>query len=256
MCGDWKMTQDAKGCLTRERVTFLVPDGVYTNPTIKILDGCIAEIEPGGAVIQSRPEPCQASAPGGGGGGGAIEIEQSVCNLLQQVGNAYRARVFMAVGPNSPLSVTGCGTQAQPFVLNFSQQVSGYSRNTCGFDIRNGVIFGLPATIPAGLQAGVGIRITTDPNTCVATIEQDTDVNSATAPHAISASCVAAVKTFTGRAATTYRLLHPANPGGSVTITTDGAGVAVIPATVVTGLNNVTVNGVLIGAVLVPAACP
>lgn len=121
-CGDWLVKSDANGCITRTRVATNVPDGVYYNATITITDGCISGISSGSRVLQSRPEPCTSGTPGPVVTPD-VGLDPSVCNLMSGPANALLARAYVSAGTN--MSVTGCGSQVNPFVVSYAGPLPG-----------------------------------------------------------------------------------------------------------------------------------
>ncbi len=125
-CGDWLVKHDANGCVTRERVANNMPNGTYVNPTITVSNGCITAIAAGGRVLQSRPEPCTTSTPNITPPA-AVGLDPNICNQLSGSASALLANCVVTSGAN--MTVTGCGTANNPYVLNYSGPLptAGYS---------------------------------------------------------------------------------------------------------------------------------
>jgi hypothetical protein len=160
-CGDWLVKVDSNGCVVRERVAINVADGVYTNPTITITDGCIAAISVGGRVIQQRPEPCQSSTtqppepP-------SISLNPSPCNLLSGGASSLLASiVFDQIG--SDITVTGCGTPSSPARITYTGTITQPNAYTPTWV--NGVAVQTPLVTPVTKVQSSTLNVTTSTTT-------------------------------------------------------------------------------------------
>lgn len=123
-CGGW-LYKEVDGCTTRTRLVGVLPDGIYTNPVITLSNGCISRIENGSAVVQMRPNPCTTTSGGGGGTTPAtVTVNPSNCNLTSSGALGLLTNVtFDQVTSN--VSVTGCGTATNPFILTAPTNTGG-----------------------------------------------------------------------------------------------------------------------------------
>jgi len=122
-CGDWLVKVDANGCTTRERVANNVLDGTYANATVTIVDGCIAGISSGTNILQQRPEPCISAGTGTPPTPTTVGLDPSACNLLSGPASALLARGHFSPGSN--ITVTGCGSQSNPWVVSYTGALPG-----------------------------------------------------------------------------------------------------------------------------------
>jgi hypothetical protein len=192
-CGGW-LYKELDGCTTRTRLAGVLPDGVYTNPIVEMVNGCMKSIKSGTNIIQSRPEPC-ATGAGSVTPVANITISPAPCNLLSGSASALFAGItFNQAGQN--ITVTGCGTPTSPLVisanagslltsiasttLQYSVSPSGaVSINTqganyskCGTVIESGIVKTYSDTIKT-IIGQFGIKATYDAATCKATLEFD-----------------------------------------------------------------------------------
>lgn len=97
-----------------------ISDGEYG--TIIVKDGCIVDAKPA-PVFQYTPPPCNESAIGcggsssGSGGAAGVVIQTGACNLLKQDASG-RLGAFLTVEGGEGVSVTGCGSESNPLVIN------------------------------------------------------------------------------------------------------------------------------------------
>jgi hypothetical protein len=235
--GDWTVAQTA-GCLTRTRTSFNMLDGVYLNPTVTITNGVVSRVVAGSAVAAVRPDLCT-----GGTGSvtpGTVVVSTDPCSLLfKDVAGVLHAPVFAQAGIGSGVTVTGCGTQANPFVIGTTALASGYSRNdTCGWNISNGVVYAMPATLISSITPGPGVTVTYNSATCAATV-------GLSAASQVVIPVVVAAGLY-GSPNTSYVINGVAN-------LTDSTGLAATPTNIATGsVYAVTVSGTLVGYIVGP----
>lgn len=177
-CGDWT-TAVVDGVLQHTRTSFNLADGVYLNPTITIANGCLVNIAAGTNVITSRPELCTGST--GGGGAASITFDTDPCSLVTTTsGGALSTIVHAQAQVGSTVTVTGCGSSLNPFVIGSTQPVSTYDRvDTCGWNVNNGVIYGMPASVLSAVEPGPGISVTYNGSTCTAVVSLATATQAA-----------------------------------------------------------------------------
>lgn len=228
-CGDWQTTFSGN-CLSRTRVNNLMPDGTYANPTLTISNGCITQVVAGAPPITVRPELCGTTTTTPSA---VVALDTNPCNLLSYVGTNLLARVYTQTGIGA-ITVTGCGTAGNPLAVTFTG--SGFNRNdSCGWDVQDGLVHAMPATIVSSVVAGSGIQVTYNAGTCAATV---TAVRGAI-PH-INTLCE-----FFGSPTTTYVLEHWTTLVQH-TINTNNVGYGSVTDNFPIGLYRVYANGVLI----------
>lgn len=168
--GQHAVTQSPAGCLSVERTASL-PDGTYTNATITVLNGIITGVTSGYAVAAVLPGLCQGGGSTTGGPGTAeVDVVNDPCNMSSLQGGAIMTS--LVVNPGDGISVTGCGTTADPLVITndaIAEDGTGATVNSCGYEIVNGVVktWTNPITTVA---AGDGIKIDYNPANCKITI--------------------------------------------------------------------------------------
>jgi len=150
--------------ITESARTPLIPDGVYTNPTIRTVAGCIVELTEGTNVVYSACDPC-ALPPTPPPPTTSVDISGEACNLSSLDGSgALITRAFiLSVSPC--ITVNGCGTPLSPFQIGLAISPDAgnsvqcrangvYSTNIptttgvnfigCGITIQNGLVTALP----------------------------------------------------------------------------------------------------------------
>lgn len=169
-----------------------IPDGVYANPTITMVGGCITAIEQGTNVQYSECDPCATPVPPPPTQ--SIPIDGSGCNLLINGSDGLLATIITT--PSSCIGFSGCGTAGSPlqafpiispdagnalqcrpnglFAPDPSSTV-GANANTCGIIIQNGLIVQLPLPFQPVLSISAdpsgSVTVTQDPlNPCHYTI--------------------------------------------------------------------------------------
>lgn len=235
--GDWTVAQTA-GCLTRTRTSFNMPDGTYLNPTVTITNGVVSRVVAGSAVAAVRPDLCTGST--GSVTPATVVVAPEPCNLLyKDVSGALYAPVFAQAGVGSGVTITGCGTQANPLVIGTTALASGYSRNdTCGWNISNGVIYAMPATFISSITPGTGVTVTYNAASCTATVGLSA-----------SAQVVNPVVVATGL----YGTPNTSYVINTLANLTDATGFAAAPNNLASGsVYAVTVSGTLTGYVVGP----
>ena len=91
-----------------------IPDGVYLNPTITVVDGCITSMVQGTNITYSACDPClvpvvpPVDTP--------IVIDGDPCNLSSVGPDGLLTQ--LVVTPTSCIGVSGCGTGGSPLALN------------------------------------------------------------------------------------------------------------------------------------------
>jgi hypothetical protein len=138
-----------------------IVDGVYTNPVIKMIGGCIESIQNGDSVIYSACDPCAPTpvppppTP--------LEIDGAACNLASVGPDGLLVQLYTAF--TSCIQINGCGTPGSPltaapiissdpgnslecrpnglFVPDPSATV-GVNSVSCGIVIQNGLVTQLP----------------------------------------------------------------------------------------------------------------
>lgn len=159
--GNYTLTYD-KGRVIKVPRAEKIEDGIYTNPTITMQDGCVVAIEQGTNVVYSACDPCVT--PVTPPDGGSVTLSGDACNLtVETSGDGLLTQLF--VGMNTCIRLTGCGVAANPltaepiispdagnalecrgnglFVANPSA-TTGANFVGCGIVIQNGLITTLP----------------------------------------------------------------------------------------------------------------
>lgn len=179
--GQHAVTQSPAGCLSVERTASL-PDGTYTNATITVLNGIVTGVTSGYAVAAVLPGLCQGGGSTPGGGSTAeVDVVDDPCNMSSLQGGAIMTS--LVVNPGDGISVTGCGTTADPLVITndaIAEEGTGASVNSCGYEIDNGIVKAWTNPITT-VVPGDGIKVDYDPANCKITITN-------TKPAAASAS--------------------------------------------------------------------
>lgn len=160
-CSGNKTLRWEKGRITERPRDPLIEDAVYTNATIRTVDGCIVEITEGTNVVYSACDPCAvaASPPVNG----TVAISGESCNLTTyDQGGALLTQFFSVSSPC--IAVDGCGTSYSPLIPTIirspdagnviecrdnglfvpATQSNGVDFNGCGIVISNGLVTGLP----------------------------------------------------------------------------------------------------------------
>lgn len=98
-----------------------VIDGWYSE--IHVVNGCIIDARTAPIPIYTPPPCAPAAKPcddNNNGGESDIVLNPEGCNLLEYISGMLDARIYF--GANTGLTVTGCGTQNDPLVLNVTPQ--------------------------------------------------------------------------------------------------------------------------------------
>jgi hypothetical protein len=133
--GNYTITFDGQ-CLTKTRRANAIPDGTYKNADVSIEDGCITALSEGTPSSTVLAGPCTTTP--GGGIGTTPTIATGSCNLLSDTGSGLQARAVLVAYP--PLSVTGCGSAAQPWVMEFDgASIGGVDVDSCGYKATGGI---------------------------------------------------------------------------------------------------------------------
>jgi hypothetical protein len=161
-CAGNKVLRWADGRITETPKSPLIPDGVYTNATIRTVDGCIVEILEGTNVVYSACDPCAVPAPPPVNGQVAISGES--CNLTSFDQGGALLTLFYAVSSDC-ITVQGCGTSFSPLIPSIRVSTDpnnivecrstglyvpaqsgpgGVNSVGCGIEITNGLITALP----------------------------------------------------------------------------------------------------------------
>lgn len=132
-----------------------LPDGVYTNPTITVEEGCISAIE-SGRPIQYTPDVCCSGAGSSGGGGGSGEICDCEKGDPGENAEIFIGTVYGVASDEDP-RVVNVGTPTVA-ILDFyiprgekgesGQSQTGADSELGGILIENGTIITLPGTWP------------------------------------------------------------------------------------------------------------
>lgn len=143
------------------RCDIALPDGVYTNATVTVEDGCIVLLESGRPPQYAPPDCCDE---GGGGGGG--NDEPCDCPPGDPGENATIAigQVF-SVAPGAPAVVENIGTDVNA-ILQFyiprgtpgqdASNITGFTGFRSGITFEDGLVKSLPATGPVMYLTGQG----------------------------------------------------------------------------------------------------
>lgn len=171
------------GRLVKQPRSPAIADGVYVNPTLTMVGGCITAIEQGTNVQYSECDPCATPVPPPTPA--TIPIDGSGCNLLINGPDGLLATLITT--PSSCIGFSGCGTptsplQAFPIIspdagntltcrangLYATNPASGSGVNYvgCGITITNGLVTALP------LPFNPVLEIVADPSGSV-TVSQD-----------------------------------------------------------------------------------
>lgn len=140
-----------------------ITDGIYANPTITIVDGCISAIEQGTGVLYSECDPC--ATPGViPPPSASIQIDGDGCNIVSNGPDGLLAKIITM--PTSCITFSGCGNLASPLMAMpvisadpgnalecrpsgmwapSPSGTVGANVNSCGIIIQNGLVVQLPA---------------------------------------------------------------------------------------------------------------
>jgi hypothetical protein len=91
-----------------------IPDGVYLNPTLTLVDGCITKVETGTNVVYSACDPCVT--PVAPPTPDTVVIDGSACNMTMLGPDGLLTQ--LAVAQTSCIAVAGCGTAASPLAIS------------------------------------------------------------------------------------------------------------------------------------------
>jgi hypothetical protein len=155
----------------------VLPDGVYTNATITVENGCIIAVEQGTPFLY-QPDSCCATPGEGGGGEGGLDGPPGPPGAAATV----NVGTVSSLPPASAPTITNVGTPTNA-ILNFAiprgedgidgATPTGVTDNTAGIDIVAGSVQALPLTWPPVLlvnsatsdTAGAALTATKDPVT-------------------------------------------------------------------------------------------
>ena len=134
------------------RCDVALADGVYTNATITVENGCITVVEAGDAPLYT-PDSCCATPGGGGGGGPGPQGPPGVPGAPATV----QVGTVSTTAPGTPATVTNTGT-AQNAVFDFTiprgepgedgESPTGLDIATAGIVFDNGVLQEVPVQWP------------------------------------------------------------------------------------------------------------
>ena len=189
------------GCTVRTRAAGVLPDGVYSNATVTLVNGNITAVAAGTNVLQSRPEPCSSATGSVAPVPTALTLDPSVSNLLSGgISNLLATGNFNQAGQN--ITVSGNGKAANPWVLSYTGgtgvmslasttltvgnvggsytiNTSGVNVNTCGYTIASGIITSWANPIKT-INAGAGISVVADTANCAVTVSSKNQSRSIT----------------------------------------------------------------------------
>lgn len=193
--GNYALTYD-KGRVVKLPIPNPIPDGIYTNPTITLQDGCIVSIENGDNVLYSACDPC--ATPVVPPDPGAVAIDGNACNLSSESSEGILTLLF--TGMNSCVALAGCGTYLSPLTASLiispdagnavecrpnglyvadPSATSGASFIGCGITISNGLVVELPLPFQPVLSlisSDASVLISRDPsNPCIVDIRANAD---------------------------------------------------------------------------------
>lgn len=134
--GNYTVTFNGQ-CLTKVKRTSFVEDGTYKNPTFVFQDGCITSVSEGTPSTTVLSGPCVGGTniPGTG-----VTTASTQCNL-SSVNSAGQLLTTASLLALAPLSVTGCGSASQPWVITWDGALAGgVNYSGCGTTIENGLI--------------------------------------------------------------------------------------------------------------------
>lgn len=131
-----------------------LPDGVYSNATVTVENGCIIQVEEGEPLVY-RPDICCDTPSHGGGGANDDPCDCPPGEPGQDATIAIGA--VSTVDPDATATVTNVGTPSNA-ILNIeiprgqpgqdSDSVIGETDDRGGIEIENGVVKSLPSTWP------------------------------------------------------------------------------------------------------------
>jgi hypothetical protein len=173
-----------------------IPDGVYTNPIIQMIGGCITSIQNGDSQVYSACDPC--AVPPTPPTPMSPDIDGNVCNLLTNGADGLLTLLYTA--PSSCIAFNGCGTPASPLTaspiisldagnalecrpnglfVSTPGATSGANFVGCGITILNGLVVTLPLPFQPVLNlinTDGTVIITRDPtNPCTVTLSSTAD---------------------------------------------------------------------------------
>lgn len=134
--------------IIRPRCDLTYTDGVFTNATVVVTNGCITEIQSGSPFTYTPPTCCSTTSGGGGSGGqgpkgdkgdkgdsatvtiGTVRtVAYNEPARIENVGTATNARLNFYIPKGEPGSAASGGT---------------FSANRAGFVVKNGLVTDLP----------------------------------------------------------------------------------------------------------------
>ncbi len=246
--GPWRYTQDAAGCLTRQPAGTPIPDGTYANPRITMQGGHVVAVEAGPAPVLVPPTLCGEQAAGTPGTS-TILLGTDPCNLMTMTAGRYSARAYLEAAAGTPLTITGCGTAADPF--RFSIALPGAPTGAtflgAGIQFTNGLMqqFVLPV-MSVSADAATGLTVTTNTTTGAVFLTR-TPTAAARLPGVVCNSSTNPTNgVLVGTPNTSYVLRLPNTATNAYTPTTDAAGAATI-ANMATGVYEVYVGTTSLG---------
>ena len=134
------------------RCDIVLPDGVYTNATVVVENGCIIAVTEGEPFLY-QPDSCCATPGGGGSGGTGPQGPIGPQGLPATVS----AGTVATTAPGTPATVTNVGT-ASNAIFNFTiprgepgangTSPSGLTVSTAGIEFVNGALQSLPVQWP------------------------------------------------------------------------------------------------------------
>ncbi len=248
VAGPWRYTQDGAGCLSREAVGSPILDGTYANPRITMQGGHIVAIEAGPAPVLVPPALCGEQAAGTPGTS-TILLSTDPCNLMTMVAGRYSARAYLEAASGTPLTITGCGTSADPFrfTINLPSAPSGGTFVGAGIQFTNGLMqqFALPV-MSVSADPATGLTVTTNSVTGGVSLSR-TPTATARLPGVVCDSTVNPTNgLLIGTPNTSYLLRVPNTTTNVYTPTTNASGTATI-SNMSTGVYEVYVGTTSLG---------
>lgn len=162
-CAGNKVLRFENGRVVERPIQNPIPDGSYTNATLRTVGGCIVEITEGVNVLYSACDPCAIPPPPPPNVN--VQISGDACNLLTTGGDGGLFAGVAVISGSNCLSVSGCGNSFSPFVLGVQISADfgnglecrgdgfysstaggggGVNFNGCGITITNGLVTALP----------------------------------------------------------------------------------------------------------------
>ena len=162
-CAGNKTLTYANGRITESARVPPIPDGVYPNATVTVVDGCTTSIVAGTNVVYSACDPC-VTPPTPPPPSGTVPIDGSACNL-SSFSPSDGLLTTLITQNSSCITMSGCGNASSPlialpristdagntlqcrpsglFVPN-ALATPGVNYTGCGITIANGVWTGIP----------------------------------------------------------------------------------------------------------------